>query len=113
MRIAVSGSKDLMGALADELPTSGVGRVVRVESAKDDSDLAFSLGDVETVVSVVTGLMPFCELLVGAFRRRRAPEQPATQTLRFKTALGTTEVQLSADITVEELHAQLETLVRR
>ena len=111
MRIAVSGSREFVTTVGDELPAAGAGRAERVEDAKDDSDLAFSVADVATLVGEISALMPLCELLVGVFRRRSA-EEPATQTLRFKTALGMTEVQISEDITAEELYAQLGTLVR-
>ncbi len=114
MRIAVTGDRDFLDAVSTELSLGGAGSVESIDDATDDGNLAFSLAEAATLVAIVGDLLPLCKAVIGAMRRERRPaETPvATQTLRFKTALGTTQVDVPTDITLEELHRQLGSLVR-
>jgi hypothetical protein len=108
MRIAVTGDREFLDEVASELPASDAVRVERIDDATDDGDLAFSLAEVGTLVGTVVNLVSLCRTLIEVRRRNSAP----TQKLRFKTALGTMEVELPHDITLETLHSQLASLVR-
>jgi hypothetical protein len=109
MRVSISGEKSLISAIQAQMEQDQEGQVERLEEAKDKTELAFGIGEVLTLVSIVKGITEMVKLLLEIKPKLTS----GTQKLYFKTALGTTVVELSPDITAEELHQHLGTIIRQ
>jgi hypothetical protein len=107
MRISITGEASVIEALSALIADDPDSSVESIGPAKDKSELAFAFGDIATIVSTVAGLAKVVELLINL----KPALDGKTQKLSFRTALGVTTVELSQDITLEELHRQLGTLV--
>lgn len=58
MRMAITGDRDDLAMLAEELAAAGAGGVERVDEARDESDLQFSVADAATLVGLISALLP-------------------------------------------------------
>lgn len=102
MRVSISGEKSLINSLQDQIEKDKEIKIERLEEAKDKTELAFGIGDVLTLISIVNGVADLVKLLMKISVKRTEK-----QKLYLKTALGTTKLEISKDITPEQLRQQL------
>jgi hypothetical protein len=107
MRISISGEKSLIEALQEVIENSDESRVERMVDAKDQTELAFGIGEVLSLVGVVTGIAEAVKLLIEL----KSKVGLGRQKLHLKTALGTTVIEISNNITAEELYQKLGTII--
>jgi restriction endonuclease len=104
MRVSISGEKSFVNALQEEIKKDSEIKVEKLEEAKDKTELAFAIGDIVTLVSLVKGVTDLVKALLEM--RDKKPSEKR-QKLYLKTALGTATIEISKDITAEELSQQL------
>lgn len=109
MRISITGEKTLIQSLQVKIEQDLESKVERIEEAKDQTELAFGVGELLTLFSVIQG----CTEMVKLLMELKSNFGSQKQKLYLKTALGTTVVEISKEITAEELYQQLSTIIRQ
>jgi hypothetical protein len=109
MRVSISGEKSLIEALQMQMEQDAESSVERVEEYKDLTQQAFGIGEALIIVGIVKGTAELVKLLLEL----KAKVGSRMQKLQLKTALGITVVELSQDVTAEELYKQLGTIVHQ
>jgi hypothetical protein len=107
MRVSISGEKALIEALEVEFERDQACKVEQVKVGGDQTELAFGIGELATMIGILTGAAKLVEVLLAL----RPKLSSSKQNLYLKTVLGTTIVELSKDITAEELYQQLGTIL--
>ncbi|WP_028049628.1 hypothetical protein [Cellulomonas sp. URHD0024] len=101
MRVAITGEAESVGALA--LDGSSL-QILSVEPTRDDTEQQFGLAELAIVVAVVKSAAELAESLHTWWARRKSPR---TQTLRMSTSIGRVTIELSEDVTVDDLRQAL------
>ena len=104
MRISITGDKRLIEALEKELKTDDAINTESPKHAGDRTELEFGIGEIATLVAILTGTAKLIEYLV-AIARHGHKDKP--QKLQLKSAVGTVMVELKPDVTAAELRQLL------
>jgi len=107
MRVSITAEKSLINELTTAIDQAPDNRVEKVEEAKDQTELAFGIGEILTIISVIKGISSLVEIIMKLKNKFGAK----TQKLHLKTALGTAVIEISQDITPEQLRQQLATIM--
>jgi hypothetical protein len=109
--IRILGAPDIVDDLRGELALRAPGvEVVESGPVADATDLAFDLGQVAELVAVAKDALPLLTALVpllhGIFQRRTSPSR-----IVVESPLGRVTLDVSPDMTEEEIRAALRRLV--
>ncbi len=108
MRISITGSKSLVDQISSALADAGAASTERSDSHLDRTEQAFGIGEVATVVAILSGFGKLVEYLIAAKAALKKGEQ---QTLHVKTSLGLVAITLDRDVTAAELSRQLAAII--
>ena len=108
MRISITAEKSLVDTLKSGIDSEPEAHVEQIEEAKDQTELAFGIGEILTIIAVIKGIASLVKILSDL----KAKLGGKTQKLHVKTALGTTIIEISPDVTVEQLQQQLATVMK-
>ncbi len=104
MRISITSEKSF---IEDIRPDLTIDESALNQTTKDETALAFGIAEVASIVAIIKGVGEIVKLFLDWKDRMKSNKQK----LYLKTALGTVEIELSKDITAEELQSTLKTIL--
>ena len=98
MRVSIVGEKDLVDSLSPAFD-----RIDRQGPETDVTELKFGIVEVGIIIGILSGIAKLVEFI----QAQRPKKDSEIQRLQITTALGTIVLELTKDVSAEELQEKL------
>ena len=105
-RIRITGESDLVSAIEETLRTHKDAEIVEPPHPADRTEQPFGIGDLETIVTILSGTAILVDYLLRAVRRLTRKKYK----VRITSAVGAVTLEIDAKITEDELRRLLKPL---
>ncbi|WP_141564304.1 hypothetical protein [Mycolicibacterium palauense] len=107
MRVLIESDPEFVSSVTVEFEADPGAAVTPTEPATDLTEQRFGLAEAAAIIVIVKGVFEIIEVVKRVVRRSKKK-----QTLRLKSALATVVVEISPDVTAEELQDLLAPLTQ-